>query len=529
MIKGFRQIASLTALSRVFGLVRDIAFAYFIGAGTLFDGWVIAFRIPNLARRLFGEGAASASFIPVYTQELSRDKVSAGKLARTVVTVISAVLLGIIIVGQLLIWGYYAFFTEFDSTRIMLQLSSIMLPYMLFICVVAIIAGILNSHRHFAMPAAAPLVLNIFIIATLCITGWVFGLSGKGQLYIVAIAILIAGLAQFLMQLIPLNKCGVSIRPAWQTQSVAFKKIIVMMIPMIIGLTVTQINTLADDVIAKCLSGSLEKGSQFQFFGKAISYPVWEGAVSQLYYSQRLYQFPLGVFGISLATAIFPVMSAEAGRKDYKALAKTISRGIKGAFFVALPAMAGMFLVAKPLVVVLFERGQFDENDSTMVTLALCFYSLGLCGFFFQQIVTRAFYSMQDSKTPMFSAVGAVLVNLILNLTLIWPLGIKGLALSTAICSYLQVMILMVILRKRLGRSVGQGVLTNGCKTAVGTVIMGLCGGGVLFLMRGLDAGWKFELVRLGVIVPVCIVVYAITAKILKNEMLSMVIGSKKG
>ncbi len=164
MIKGFRQIASLTAVSRVFGLVRDITYGHFFGASGLFDAWIIAFRIPNLSRRLFGEGAASASFIPVYSEALYKDREQAAKLANTVVTVLFMILAALVLVGEAGIWLYYKFFARTSETELILSLSSIMLPYMLFVCMVAILAGVLNVHRHFASPAAAPIVLNIFII-----------------------------------------------------------------------------------------------------------------------------------------------------------------------------------------------------------------------------------------------------------------------------------------------------------------------------------------------------------------------------
>ena len=174
MIKGFRQIASLTALSRVFGLVRDVSYSHFFGANALLDAWAIAFKIPNLARRLFGEGAASASLIPVYSEELHKDRQQANRLASTAVTVLFVILAAIVLTGEGLIWGYYKFFSTTGETRLVLSLSSIMLPYMLLVCTVAILAGILNVHRHFATPAAAPIVLNIFIIGTILVTGWFF-------------------------------------------------------------------------------------------------------------------------------------------------------------------------------------------------------------------------------------------------------------------------------------------------------------------------------------------------------------------
>jgi putative peptidoglycan lipid II flippase len=529
MIRGFRQIASLTALSRAFGLVRDIAYSHFFGANQLLDAWIIAFRIPNLSRRLFGEGAASASLIPVYSESLHRDRASASALANTVVTVLFVILAGLVLVGEGGIWLYYGVFARTDETRLVLSLSSVMLPYMVFVCTVAILAGLLNVHRHFAAPAAAPIVLNIFIIGAIISSAWLLKLGVRQQLFCVAAAVLAAGLVQMAMQVRPLHRSGVFIRPAWQVHNEAFKKMLLLMGPMILGLTATQINTLADDLIAWWFSGSEEKGRLFEFFGTQVAYPMSRGSVSHLYYAQRLYQLPLGVLGISLATAIFPAMSADVARRDFSALRSTVSKGIRGTIFVAVPASVGLIIVARPLISAAFQHGQFTGSDTDMVIRTLVFYSLGLCGYFAQQILSRAYYSLQDSRTPMFSALAAVFANLLLNLTLIWPLGQGGLACATAVCSYLQVVILVTVLHKRLGRSIFEGFLANLTKTLYATAAMSVVGVAMVVLMRRLPAGRLFDILRLAVIVPSAAAVYLLVARALRVEMLSLLTGKGRG
>ena len=299
------------------------------------------------------------------------------------------------------------------------------------------------------------------------------------------------------------------------------------MAPMIIGLTATQLNTLADDLIAKFFSGSAEKGEFLVWFGHQIKYPIWEGSVSKLYYSQRLYQFPLGVFGISLATAIFPVMSVQAGRKDYTEMLKTLSTGIKGAIFVALPATAGLILVGRPLVAVIFQQGQFTAASTQATSYTLLFYAIGLTGFFSQQLLTRAFYSLGNAKIPSISACIAVAVNIVLNLILIWFMGIADLALSTAICSYLQVTILILMLRKRFEQPVLTGITPILLKTTVATMIMFLTGWLALRLMADMPFNKKFDLLRLISTVAICTGTYVILAKIMKNKMLSLIIHRK--
>jgi len=399
---------------------------------------------------------------------------------------------------------------------------------MLLVCIVAILAGVLNAHRHFAAPAAAPIALNIFIIGSILLTGWAFKFPARQQLFFVAVAVLIAGLVQIAMQIPPLRARGVSIRPAWATGSDAFKKIIILMAPMILGLTVTQINTLADDLIAWWFSASAEKGASFMLLGSEIMYPLQRGSVSHLYYAQRLYQLPLGVFGISLATAIFPVMSSDAARKDFKALCTTISTGLRSVIFIAIPATVGLIMIARPLISVAFQHGKFDSEDTQIVQYTLLFYALGLCGYFAQHIAARAFYSMQDSYTPMTSALIAVAANIVLNLTLIWFLQTAGLAASTAICSYLQIIILIVLLRRRLGPLILDGLARALLKTVAATAVMCLVGMGLLLLCRNLPAGFWPDILRLIVVVPSAAAAYLLAAKFLHIEMLSLMTAAKQ-
>ena len=523
MIRGFRQIAVLTAISRVFGLVRDICYSHFFGADKLLDAWIIAFRIPNLSRRLFGEGAASASLIPVYSKTLHEDAEQARNLANTVLTALFVVLAGLVLLGEAGIWIYYKCCAVHGETELILSLSAIMLPYTIAICIVAILAGILNVHRHFAAPAAAPIVLNLFIIATIVVTGSILDIGARQQFFVLANAILVAGVVQLLMQTGPLRRAGVRIRPAWEVRSKAFIRILLMMAPMIVGLTVTQINTLADDLIAWWFSGSEEKGQFFMLLGRQIEYPMWRGSVSHLYYAQRLYQLPLGVFGISLATAIFPVMSANAAAGDYHSLCKSIRNGLGATIFIAVPATVGLIIIAQPLIAAAFQHGEFEAADTKMVAFTLAFYAAGLCGYFAQQILARAFFSMEDSKTPMKSACLALAVNFLLNLTLIWLLGRAGLACATAICSYLQVVILLLVLRKRLGNGIFEDLGPTVVNSVLGTAILAVCGLILVKLLAPLPQTVAFNIVRLLIIVPVAAGVYWGIAAVRKEQMLALV------
>lgn len=498
-------------------MLRDVAFAYFLGAGGLMDGWAIAFKIPNLARRLFGEGAAASSLIPIYSEEWHRDPARANRLALSVATAIFVLLSAITVLGEVFIWFYYHFLAIHDGTRLKLTLTGMMLPYMVLICVVAILAGILNAHRHFAAPAAAPALLNVFIIAALCVGGWALKMPQRTHVFIMAAAVLVAGLAQLGIQLPPLWSRGIHVRPAWDVRSEAFRKVLFLMGPMVLGLTATQINTLVNDFVALWLSGSAEKGQSFTLLGHVIEYPLWEGAVSHLFYAQRLYQFPLGVFGASLATAIFPVMSADAARRDYAGLSQTVSRGLRCTIFVAMPATVGLLLISGPIVAAILQRGEFTHADTDKTAITLSFYALGLVGYFAQQVLTRAFYSLQESSVPAQSAVLAVFINLFLNLTLVWSLGTGGLAAATAICSYVQVAILAAVLQRRLGwrvlaglgRAIRDTILATSCLAAAVVAARYLLGGRstALMLLAAVFAGAA---------------AYVLAARVLRVEMLSL-------
>lgn len=505
-------------------MLRDMAYSHFFGAAGFLDAWLIAFRIPNLSRRLFGEGAASASLIPVYSEVLHKDKQQASALLNTVVTVMFMFLAALVLVGQLGMWIYMHFCSKTSDSELIMTLSLIMLPYMLFICMEAILGGILNVHKHFAMPALAPIVLNIFIIGSITATGWLWKTEAVTQLVVVSLGVLVAGFVQLYIQIPPLKKAGVILNASWRVNSEPYKKIIVMMLPMILGLGVTQLNTLCDDLIAWWFSGSADKGESFMLFGREILYPMWRGSVSHLYYAQRLYQLPFGVLGISLATAIFPVMSADAAKGDYNALTRTVSKGLRGTVFIALPATAGLIIVSKYFISAFFEHGKFSGSDTNNVSTTLIYYTLGLCGYFAQQILAKAFYSMQDSKTPVKSALIAVFANVILNLTLIWFIGTGGLAASTAICSYFQVFILIFILRKKLKSSILEGLAENILKTLAGTFIMTIICMLILFVMKNVPSGRLFDGLRLLAVVPSAVLVYILAAKKLRNEMLSLFI-----
>jgi putative peptidoglycan lipid II flippase len=548
LIRGFRQIAILTMVSRVLGFARDTAYAIVFGPGPILDAWLMAFKIPNLGRRLFGEGAASASVIPVYSQQLSEHPEQAASLPRTVLTVLFLILSGLVLAGEIVILLLYVFWSDRLETKLVFSLAAVTLPYMIVICLVAVIAGFLNVHKHFATPALAPIVMNLCIIGSSILAVVVFPLASRvnggkdasqiyslaqpavRQIFFVAWAVILAGCLEFAVQLPPYFKRGLSLRPAWDVHSEPFRRILRLMLPMIFGLAVTQINTLADDLLAWWFSGSVEKGETFSILGHVTRYPLWRGSISYLSFAQHLYQLPLGIFGISLATALFPVMSAEAAKKDYQALCRVVSMGVRAAVFIALPCTVGLVLVAKPFISVWLRHGRFQATDVPQVFWPLAFYAIGITGYILQHIVVRAFHSLQDPVSPVRTGLLAVAANLTLSVALIWPLGASGLAAATAVSAYLQVGLLLWMLHRRLGGGILTGLWPTFSKTVVATIGMSAAVVLVLFLCRTMPLPDRYrDPAALCAALPVGAGIYVLAAKLLRNDMLGLLIGARAG
>jgi len=281
---------------------------------------------------------------------------------------------------------------------------------------------------------------------------------------------------------------------------------------MIVGLAAVQINTLIDDLIALFLSATNERGDTFSFLGYTINYPVQEGSVAHLYYAQRLYQLPLGVFGIALASAVFPFLSSAAVRKDLKEFSHILNQGIRLVLFIALPATIGLILVRTPLIELLFQRGKFTPEDTQRTSWTLLFYALGISAYFLQHLTIRAYYSFQDSVTPVKIAVRVIGLHFLLNLVLIWFLGTGGLALSTALCAAIQAGILIIILVRRHHLNITDNLSSSLLKTILATGIMTIGGLSIMhFLVT--SSAWTKVLI----IVPACAIIFALASRILKH------------
>jgi len=471
-IRSAGVISALTLLSRLLGVVRDIACAAVFGAGVVWDAFSFAFRIPNLFRRLFGEGALSAAFLPVFTEHLALNRPQeAWRLAGRVAGALALVLSGILLLGEAALAAMLGLMELSARWRLALMLTAVLLPYMVLICMTALAGAALNSMKRFAMPALAPVVLNACWIAAVLVAAPLVSARPEGRIMAVAAGILLAGVLQLWLQLAALRRLGVRLRLSFSLMHPQVRRVAAAMAPVALGLAAFQINVLLDGVIAISLAGPAG-GESFRLFGATLPYPMEVGANSVLYYGNRLMQFPLGVFGIALATAVFPTLSHHAARRDWAGFSGAIVRGLGAALFIAIPASVGLAMLGRPIAALLFERGEFTARMTARTARVLTAYSVGMWAYFALHLLARAFYSLGRQSTPARVAAAMVAVNLALNLALVWPLREAGLAAATSLSAMLQVVCLVLLLRRHVALP-GLGRLAEGVvKTSAATLCM---------------------------------------------------------
>ncbi len=461
-------IGLATLGSRILGFLRDVLIANYFGTGMFAQAFFAAFRIPNLMRRLFGEGALSASFIPVFTGELSRrGKDEAWDLAISVFNILALVLSGIVLFGmifsplitRIIVPGFAASPEKLELTS---RLLRIMFPYLFFIGLAALTMGILNSLRHFAAPALAPIILNVSMITFL-----IFFVRKVDEPVIgLAIAVVIGGVGQLGIQLVTAIKKGMPLGRKFVLYHPLVKRIALLMMPATIGVGIYQINIFVDGICASYES------------------VVGDGAIAALWYANRLVQFPLAIFGLAVATAIFPQMALSSSKNDLRALGESVSFGLRTVFFLTIPSAVGLIILRRPIISLLFERNAFNEYSTQITSMALLYYCIGLFAYAGVHILSRSFYSLQDMKTPVKVASFAMVTNIVLNLSLMWPLKVGGLALATSLSSILNLCLLSHFLRKRIGDFGGREIMLSCLRILIASAIMGFL---LLVVMKNLS------------------------------------------
>ncbi len=516
LIAGARVTSLGTLASRVLGLVRDMATAALLGlaGGGVMDAFVIAYRIPNLFRRLFGEGALTASYLPVLAAELEKDRKTAWQLASVTLTWLTVLLAGLVLAGEGLFGLVWLIWGDVPGVSLLLGLAAVMLPYLLLICLAAQVTATLHALSHFSVPALTPVLLNVCWLAAAWLVAPHFAPDRQAQAYVLAVAVLIAGVLQVGAQLPVLRWFGFRFDYNWSASRNALGRIGRTMAPTIIGLAVTQINTFFDSLIAWGLAAAPEGPKRIAWLGDTVRYPLDQGAAAATYYGERLYHFPLGVLGLAVAAAIFPLLSRHAARGDRQKLGDDLTLGLRLVICLGVPAGVGLIMLAEPLARLLFERGQFTADDTARTARMIACYAMGVWAFCALPVVIRGFYALGDCGTPARIAAWVVGLNLTLNLSLIWPLAEAGLAVATSISAGVQVLVLMVVFSRRRSPLDWPILAATTGRTILATLLMAAAGYATLRQVAPAE-GLINELARVFLPIGASVAVYCGTYRLL--------------
>ena len=480
----------MTLLSRIAGFIRDAVFARVFGAGLLTDAFFVAFTIPNLLRQLFAEGALAHAFVPVLAEYKNlRGREATLKLISHTAALLAVSLAIIVVIGMivapLLIYIYApGYVTDPEKFAITVDMLRIVFPYILFISLVALAGGVLNSYGRFMVPAFTPILLNIcFLTFALTLTGWF-----DPPVLALAWAVFVGGIVKLLFQLPFLKSLGLLPRPSLDLNDEGVWRILKLMGPAILGVSMSQIAVLVNTAFASFLE---------------------TGSISWLYYAVRLKTFPVALLGGALAAIIMPSLSRYHAIKDPDEYSKLIDWGLRVGMLLALPATVAMALLSTPMIATLFHYGEFSARDVAMVRDALIALSLGLPGIVFVRVLAPGFYARQDVKTPFRIAGICILVAMLMNVVLIGPLKHAGLALATSIASTLNAAILFNLLRKRNVYHPYSGWRSFSFKIAIALILMAL----TIYFGAGGEAEWLTasaidRVVRLFVLVAIAGAVY---------------------
>ncbi len=484
-------------LSRVFGLVREAALGA-LGTSKTMGAFRVAYAIPNLFRRLFGEGAASAAFVPIFTEVAQKEGWDKARSVLANVAGLLAMLLGtIVVIGEIGMLGVLVFApqTVLDAqhTGLALQLTMIVLPFMLTICLLAIGSAALNCKGHFAYPAFAPIMLNIFqIAAVMAVHALDLGQSRAG-LYLLCGSVLTAGIVQLVGVVWLLRRFDLAAMLTIRPVLAPTRRVAALALPMMIPLGIMQFSAFFDRIYAHILSGGT----------------LGEGVVTWFELANRLYQFPMAILGISLATAVFPLFSRYAADNDLEGLRSTVNRSLRLSLFMGIPAGAALFILAEPTMAVIFRWKQFNTNDAIQSAWILQMYCLGMWAYFCNHILLRAFFSQKDTRTPLRVSVALAALNMALVGGLVFtPLRGGAMGLATATTASISTLVFTLILRSRWGRIGLRSIMTSLARILIATAAMCAAIIGGMTIMMGPLADTSNS--RAGFVLMACIPVGAV-------------------
>jgi putative peptidoglycan lipid II flippase len=511
IVRSARNISVAVLGSRVLGLVREQVLASLFGASKEFDAFLTAFRIPNLLRDLFAEGALSAAFVTTFTQKVETESDnSAWRLANLVLNALLIVLSVITIAGiaaapWLVKFIAPGFANVPGKTELTIQLTRIMFPFLLMVAIAALAMGMLNAKRVFGIPASASMMFNIGSIVGGVGLAWLFTTRFEPRdraMLCMAVGTLIGGAAQWLVQVPSLHRVGYRYALLLDWNDPGFRQVVKLMAPSVLGVGAVQINLFVDSWFAS----------------------QWNGGVTWLNCAFRLMQFPIGVFGVAIATATLPTASAHVARGEIDQFRNTLARSIRLAFFLCIPAGFGLALLAEPIISVIYQHGRFLTGDTEQTALCLQGFAVGLAGYAAIKVIAPTFYAFGDSRTPMLVSVGSIVVHVALNYIFAIVLDLKtaGLALSTSCVALINFLLLLALMRRRIER-IEAGKLVKSCsKILVASLVMSAAAYGAHVLLsanRYLDVTGS---------VVVAVVVFGGSCKLLRVEELGELFGVLK-
>ena len=445
-----------TLFSRILGLVRDMATAATFGMSTggIMDALTAAFRLPDVARRFFGDGSLGVSFIPVFTQTWQTDRKKAWMLLTVTLFWVFLFLFAFVLVGEILCWIGIRYFNPEGKVFMTAHLLSLLLPYLILICLAAICSAALQALGQFTVSTLVPSILNIIWLLGLLVLIPLYTREPVTQCYLLTICILIAGIMQFLIHFPFLRANGFRLTGSgfhlnFATIAPEIKSVFKDFIPKIFGLSSIYLNVLTATCIAWLFSGGAN--APMQWLGGIITYPLRPGAAAAIYYSERIYEFPQGLIGLAIAVAIYPLLSRHVVEKDFHAFKDDLTLGLRIQCMFTIPAGCGLMLLSDSLTRLLFQRGAFSPADTSRTTDMVFWFGAGIWAFCMIPIVVRAFYTLGDIRTPCRLGLAGLLVNLILGLLLIFPMREQGLALAMSLTAGIQTFCLLYVFIRKHG------------------------------------------------------------------------------
>ncbi|MCL4848449.1 MAG: murein biosynthesis integral membrane protein MurJ [Acidobacteria bacterium] len=509
-------IGIATMASRVLGLARDALFATLFGAGDHMDAFKVAFRIPNLVRDLFAEGAMSAAFVPTFTRRLTQQgRAEAWRLGNLVVSMLVVVtaivgLLGVVFAEPLTRLFASSYADVPGKLELTVALTRVMFPFLTLVAIAVAFMGMLNSLRHFFVPALSPAMFNVGAIFSALAVVPLMPLVGWPPMMGLAIGTLLGGLLQIVVQWPTLRGEGFRFRFAFAPRDPGLREVLVLMVPGTVGLAAVQVNVFVNTVLAT---------------GEGT------GAVSWLDFAFRLMYLPIGLFGVSIATAAVPTISSYAARADLAGMRATVSSGLRMMLMLNVPATVGLIALATPIVALIYERGRFTPEDTAATAAALMFYAPGLVGYSAVKIASPTFYALRDSRTPVAVSVLSMVANIVLNLALVRVLGYRGLALGTALSAILNAGVLLWLLGRRIDGLDGRRVLVALVKISFASAVMAAAAVAALHGVRHVagDAGFVARALQVGGAIGTGLVVLASMARLLRIAEFEEAVGRVAG